>query len=362
MRLSLFMVLFVSALVLQPGCGGDDAKKASDVVQDNGQEDAVLDQLGQDTAEPDSLERVDNLVPDMNVPEDLASDTVEPEDNVTPDVADLLEDNAETVEEDLEQEVEPEDQLEDVEEKLQGTISVKVGEDVVAVDLSTLEQTEFDGKVAVRLTRIVEVAAIAMPHDYHYNFIANDDFNVLVDKLEGDYSKLPWWKELDFGFVYYDAEKDMLRIGWDASLGFPSSLNVKGIGGGTIEAVAIGTSNFVVIAGAVRSLLDATTLPKVDMVNYKYPEDGAIPMTTFAEIFTAAGVLDPEAYAYKFYGTDGFSNNDTNLMPFENTQHAYYEPTKRRIVLEEGWDTTECCWSVKNTVLILGVPVAPPVQ
>jgi hypothetical protein len=42
-------------------------------------------------------------------------------------------------------------------------------------------------------------------------------------------------------------------------------------------------------------------------------------------------------------------------MPFANVEHAWYEPVKRRIILEEQWDTNVCCWSVKNTVLILGV-------
>ena len=234
---------------------------------------------------------------------------------------------------------------------------MKVGETETPVNLATLELTEFDGKDAIRLTRIVEVAAIAKPFNYHYNFISGDGFNVLVDKMEGDLSKLPWNLELNQGFLFYDAESDILRIGWDASLGFPGSLKVKGMTDGIIEAIEVPANQFVVIGGEVRSLMTIDGMPTVDIVNYKYPQDGAVPMIPLTDILTAAGVVAPEGLAYKFYGDDGFSNNDDNLTPFENMGHGYYEPTKRRIVFEEEWDTPVCCWSVKNTVLILGIPV-----
>ena len=236
-----------------------------------------------------------------------------------------------------------------------GTITVKVGETETPVDLSTLDTVDFEGNTSVRVMRIVEMASIELPYNYHYNFIASDGFNVLVDKLEGDYSKLPWFEELELGYVYYDTVKETLRIGWDDSLGFPGSLNAKGMDGGTIEAVEIGLTNFVVIAGTTRELLDTTTLPTEDVVDYKHPDDGAKPMIPMADIFTAAAVATPDTLAYKFFGNDGFSNNDENLMPYENSTHAYYEPEMRRIILEEAWDTPDCCWSVKDTVLILGI-------
>ena len=42
-------------------------------------------------------------------------------------------------------------------------------------------------------------------------------------------------------------------------------------------------------------------------------------------------------------------------MPWLNATHAYMEPTGRRIVLEEAYDTSQCCWRVRDTVLIKGV-------
>lgn len=296
----------------------------------------------------------DNTIPtddaamaDDVVTDEVATDDVATDDVATDDVAtdDLLTDGSDEISSD-------DDALL---VGVTGTITVKVGEDETPVDLSTLDTVDFEGNTAVRVMRIVEMAAIELPYNYHYNFIAGDGFNVLVDKLEGDYSKLPWYEELELGFVYYDTVKETLRVGWDDSLGFPGSLGVKGIDGGTIEAVEIGLTNFVVIAGTTRALLDTGDLPTVDVVDYKHPEDGAKPMIPMADIFTAAVVETPETLVYKFFGNDGFSNNDDNLMPYQNTTHGYYEPEKRRIIMEEAWDTLECCWSVKDTVLILGI-------
>lgn len=354
MRLGMwFLALTMAGALLAGGCSQKDDNKQT--VEDTSAQDQTapvdaVEAIPQDTA-------ADTVVPDGESPEDTVVPTDTKPADTTETVADVVEDTAtDTATPDTAQEV-AEDVVEDVVPSVTGTITVKVGEATTVVDLSTLETTDYQGLTAVRLTRIVEKAAIALPYNYHYNFIAGDGFNVLVEKMEGNYAKLPWYKELDLGFVYYDAEKDMLRVGWDESLAFPGSLNVKGIGGGTIEAIQVEATKFVFISGTLRALLDTTTLPKVDVVDYKHPEDGAKPMISFAEIFKAADSLTPDLFAYKFYGSDGFSNNDANLMPYANTQHGYYEPVKRRIILEEGWDTTECCWSVKETVLILGLPV-----
>ncbi len=342
----LFGVMF-SIMVLSlmgSGCSSDSKSDPVDTVQQDTESPA---DTAQDVQTTDLAQDVPNVgdTADVQVPEEVATDNQVPVDVVTD--TQVPEDTTETAQPDV---------VEDVVPGVTGTITVKVGEVTTPVDLSKLDPTVFNEVPAIRLTRIVEAAAIAMPYNYHYNFIAGDGFNVLVDKMEGDYSKLPWYNELDKGFVYYDAEKDMLRIGWDAALAFPGSLNVKGIGDGTIEAVAVEATKFVVIAGTVRTLLDTATLPTVDVVDYKHPEDGAKPMIAMAEVFTAAGVTAPADFTFKFYGMDGFSNNDDNLMPYENAQHGYYEPIKRRIILEEAWDTNECCWSVKDTVLILCLP------
>ena len=318
-------LVVVVALLLAAGCKSESSSE-TDVGKDVQQEETASTDAGIDTAVPAEVE-------EMAAPE-TASETVA---EVQPETAE--ETTAETTAPDV----------------FDATVAVKVGDKETPVKLNTLEKTTFEGEEAIRLTRIVEVAAIELPWNYHYNFIAGDGYNVLVDKLEGNYSGLPYSGELDSGYVYYDEEKQALRVGWDAALNMPGALKVKGIGGGVIQAVEVGATHFVVKVGDVRALMDIATLPKQDVVDYKHPEDGAKPMIALGEIFTAAGVANAADYVYKFYGNDGFSNNDDNLMPFANTEHAWYEPVKRRIILEEDWDTDVCCWSVKNTVLILGV-------
>lgn len=334
MKWSILRLVVVLMAVISVSCGDEDSGKTDSVNQDqtNNQDTRTQDLQEEDAA-------------DTSNPDDTQVDIPTEDTQTDPDEAsDIPED----------QEQEP-DETDVVPNTLTGTITVKAGEAETVVDLSTLETTTFEDKLAVRLTRIVEVAALELPFNYHYNFIGNDGFNVLVDKMEGDYSKLPWWLELNQGYVYFDQEKETLRIAWDESLGFPGSLSAKGMDGGTIEAVEVELTKFVVIAGEVRALLDTSTLPTQDVVDYKHPEDGAKPMIPIADIFIAAGITTPDTFAYKFFGKDGFSNNDDNLMPYENTTHGYYEPEKRRIILEEAWDTNQCCWSVKDTVLILGV-------
>jgi len=317
----LSVVMIVGALLFAAGCKSESSS-GTDAGKDVQQGETVAEVMPETTVPDLESEVAEEVVPPADVQPETAEETAA--EMTAPDVFDA-------------------------------TVTVKVGDKETPVELNTLEKTTFEGKEAIRLMRIVEVAAIELPWNYHYNFIASDGFNVLVDKLEGNYAGLPYYGELDYGFIYYDEEKQTLRVGWDAALNMSGSLKVKGIGGGVIEAAEVGATNFVVKVGDVRALMDTETLPKQDVVDYKHPEDGAKPMIALGEIFTAAGVADAADYVYKFYGNDGFSNNDDNLMPFANVEHAWYEPVKRRIILEEQWDTNVCCWSVKNTVLILGV-------
>jgi uncharacterized protein (UPF0548 family) len=90
-------------------------------------------------------------------------------------------------------------------------------------------------------------------------------------------------------------------------------------------------------------------------VDYQIPEDGAMPSIPLPELFTAAGATTPEAFTYKMWGNDGWSNADDNLMPWANAQHAYMRVDTRRVVLEEAWDTDACCWRCRDTILIKGL-------
>jgi hypothetical protein len=226
------------------------------------------------------------------------------------------------------------------------------------VDLSKVDVSDiisFEGKAAIRLTRVVEFAAIKEPWNYHYNFVAKDGFNVLTDKLENDYAQLPYFGELDKGYLFYDEGQNIFRIGWEAELNFPKLLNIKGMGGGTIQAVMVKSNHVVVKGEKVRALVDLSTLTTKDIVYYRRPEDGPKPMIALTDIFKAAGLAEPKNLFFKFYGKDGFSNNNDNLMPYEHATHTWFQPDIRRIIPTKDWDTDQCCWSVRDTVLITGL-------
>lgn len=232
-------------------------------------------------------------------------------------------------------------------------IVLDLGDSSLTVDLAEMDSTSFEGMDAIRLTRILEQAALELPWDNQYNFIASDGFDVMINKYEGAAGPLPYYGELDYGYLAMSAE-DGLKIFWADEANMPGALNVKQMDGGTIQIVPFGATELLVAAGEIRVRVDLSLLSTEEVVDYKYPEDGAKPMVPMVEVFAAAGVTDAVDYAYKIYGNDGFSNNDGNLMPYENTTHAWINPADRRVIAAEEWDTDECCWRVRNTVLLLG--------
>lgn len=236
------------------------------------------------------------------------------------------------------------------------SITLDLLSSTLAVDLGELDITEFEGDDAIRLTRVVEVAALELPWDNQYNFISSDDFDVMNDRFAGDASALPHYGELDYGFLV-NTEEDGLRVFWGPEVSLPRPLSIKFMDGGTIQLVPFDATELLVVGGEVRARVDLSALPTEDVVDYKYPEDGAKPMIPMVDVFAAAELTSPDAFAYKIYGNDGFSNNDTNLMPYVNTTHAWINPADRRVIAEEAWDTTECCWRVRDTVLLIGIPV-----
>ncbi len=232
-------------------------------------------------------------------------------------------------------------------------IVLDLGDSSLSVDLAEMDSTSFEGMDAIRLTRIIEQAALDLPWDNQYNFIASDGFDVMINKYEGAAGPLPYYGELDYGYLAMSAE-DGLKIFWADEANMPGALSVKQMDGGTIQIVPFEATELLVAAGEIRVRVDLSLLSTEEVVDYKYPEDGAKPMVPMVDVFAAAAVIDAADYAYKIYGNDGFSNNESNLMPYENTTHAWINPADRRVIAAEEWDTEECCWRVRNTVLLLG--------
>lgn len=239
------------------------------------------------------------------------------------------------------------------------TVQVLVDGQRTDVDLGLIDHIPFGEQDAIRLTRIIEMAAIESPWSYQYGFESNDGWNVLSDRLDGDPSSLPYYGELSHGFVVdCQDDGDGLCLAWDDDIEVPRFLNVKGIDGGVIESVAIPEGSLLVVAGDTRAVVDLTTMDAVEYVDTAADGDAAVQAIPFGTVLEAAGLVDPAAYAYKMVGDDGWSNNDNNLMPYENSTHSYIQSDTRRVLTEEDWDTDECCWRVRDTVLILGISLS----
>ena len=238
------------------------------------------------------------------------------------------------------------------------SLTVSVNGQDHTIDLSTLDTTTFEDQDAIRLTRVIETVALDAPWNMHYNFVGNDGFSILDNKLEGDKGGLPYYGEMEHGFLYWETDDEgntYIRVGWDESVDFPKFMKAKGMDGGTIEVSPIADTTVIMIAGEVRTAIDVTTLATTDVEDYKHPEDGLQPMVPLTAMFEAAGITDADGYTYRIIGNDGFANGDDNLMPYENATHTYMKPDNRAIVAEEAWDTQECCWRVKDVIVLQGV-------
>lgn len=73
---------------------------------------------------------------------------------------------------------------------------------------------------------------------------------------------------------------------------------------------------------------------------------------------TAGDATGDPADATEGEGVTGTSLKGTEkinfkVVPYANIEHAYIKPETRNIILDEAYDTpSECCWRVKDTVVI----------
>jgi len=235
------------------------------------------------------------------------------------------------------------------------TVDVKVGVSATSVNLKDLDKVQFNGMESVRLVRIVEVIALEKPCKYVYNFISNDDYDPL-SKLGNDIAQLPVYWELYDGYLSYDSSNDYFRIYWDESLNFSGKLSVKNMDYGTINVIELPQESIMVHTPSFRVNVDYSDMTEDNVVDYKYPDDGAVPMLSLVSIFEEGGITDATSCSFKIYGDDGFSNSDDNLMPYINMERAYLKLSDSRISFaDESYDTTACCWRIKNTVFIKGI-------
>ena len=321
MRRWSILVALLAALAL-PGCGDDD----NGTPDDGGTDDVEIgaDADADADVEPDVPADVPADV-EPDVPADVPADT-------PADVADVP--------------VDPWDVVVNVEE----------GTTVTPVNLSAIPRTVIGTDEGVLLSDVVDAAVLeATRWPNTYDFIGNDGYDPLVERLENNRGRLPFYGELELGYLYWDTGSSSLRINWDASLGFPGSLRVQGMDGGTIRLMPMTAAELLVRGGGGRALVDLSTLTTVNVVDPRHPEDGEQPMVPLTDVLTAAAVTGADALVYRCYGSDGYTYADDNLMPYANLQHAYVKPADRGVVLEDGFDSTVRSWRSRDTVVLLGL-------
>lgn len=292
-----------------------------------------------------------------NGPDADATDAADPVDAIETDntVNDGIDDSEETL-----------DMLEDTGDEAEGISGIrllgtemvyfKVGEVKTEIILSDLDRTVFDGNEAVRISLVIDEGRLDNPVSYFFNFISSDGFNVLIDRLEGELAGLSLYSESQSGFFYQDpAGEDGLKLGWDEFLGLPGYLNVKNMDGGTVEAVPFPGGYVLVICHSEEICMgiDISVMDTVSIVDFHHPELGEQQVVPLENVIEGAAVAYPGLYGYKFTGSDGYENADLNLVPYENMTHAYIKPENRNVIFEEEWENpTECCWRVKETIIV----------
>lgn len=196
-------------------------------------------------------------------------------------------------------------------------------------------------KQAILLKTVVDTAKPNCNERFYfkYNFIATDGYNVLNQKLDGDYRDLPGYDELEMGwFVQYEEEgkyKD-IKIVWDEDLGYPKFMGVRMMNGGTIQ----GVENILYDKHVTVNVGYATTKSYTAVDLYGLPafesEDGL--SVYLHHIIWEANLanFDPKTkdYAFNFIGNDGFNllvdklGGDLGLLPvwqdFENSKDVHH--------------------------------------
>ena len=189
------------------------------------------------------------------------------------------------------------------------------------------------------------------------DLITQEQLEYMLDQFDNNVAMLPVYGEMELGFLAFNEEDDDLRIYWDETLNFSGKLSVRYMIDGTIEAMEFPENTVIIHTPETRVAVDYPGLATVDIVDYVHPENGAVPMIPLTSFFEEGNVTDASTCAFKIYGNDAFSNSDDNLMPYLNMTHAYFELTDRRIIIEEDWDTDECCWRVRDTIYMKGTGI-----
>jgi hypothetical protein len=190
--------------------------------------------------------------------------------------------------------------------------------DVQLFGLDAFQWTDPDDstvKQAVLVSTVVDQAVAPAKFDptaYKYDFIATDGYDILANKLDGDYRGLPTFDNLALGwFIEYpdeDTQQTDIEVVWDDSLGFPKFMGAKLMNGGTIELV----ENVLFDQDVHVSVVMRPDGTPVD-VNLNglpaFDDNGALAVYLHLIVLEAAlDGFDPKTYTYDF----NFISNDAD--------------------------------------------------
>ena len=197
-------------------------------------------------------------------------------------------------------------------------VNVDLGAGPVEVPLNGLPAFTWndpdDGldKTALLVQTVVDEASKSAPADLKYNFICTDTYNILTQKLDGDYRKLPTYDQLAQGwFIEYDESMSKytdIKIVWDTALGFPKSFGAKLMDGGTIQ----GVENVLFGEHATFNVGFATkkAYTAIDLYGMPAFDDAGTPAVYLHLVILEAALagFDPKNKVYAF----NFTSNDTD--------------------------------------------------
>lgn len=197
--------------------------------------------------------------------------------------------------------------------------------------------------------------------DYRFNFVAADDYDILVEKLAGDFRELPTYTQLEQGwFIQYEQNPTKftdLKVIWDEILGFDSFMGAKMMNGGTIVSVAEtyyednATITVSFNSKGEKGSVNLNGLPAF------YDDDGAFSIRL--QLIVLEGALsgfDPYTYNYAFDFInsvdesllDDFLGSDVGLLPVWNDKTNGKDLLHGWVRLNDGATAHKLYWDAST--------------
>ena len=231
-------------------------------------------------------------------------------------------------------------------------------------DVGAFEWTDPDDGLTKQAAYIQDVVNEAIPETkeedittYRFNFVAADNYDILAQKLAGDFRELPTYAQLAQGwFIQYEQNPTKftdLKVIWDDVLGFSSFMSAKMMNGGTIVSVEetyyieTATINVNYHSKGEKGAVNLSGLPAF------YDDDGALSIRLQLIVLEAAlSGLDPDTYNYAFDFInlggesllDDYLGSDINQLPVWSDKNSAEDLVSGWVRLNAGATAHQLFW------------------